>query len=161
HRPWPQPNFVPVMPSTSRSVQSSGVSSATSISRGLPLMLSLTMHLLLVASIGAPPGAGTYQGHIRRQPARRIHCTLVSVRAHARKSRGQQRRYVGPIDRRRIVCSDAPCVPCNERGAEQNDHPSDPPGCAMNDLLKNVLDAHGGLARWSEFSTVRASIVTG
>jgi hypothetical protein len=30
----------------------------------------------------------------------------------------------------------------------------------MNDLLKNVLEAHGGLARWS-FGTVRAQIVTG
>jgi hypothetical protein len=27
--------------------------------------------------------------------------------------------------------------------------------------LKNVLDAHGGLARWNQFSTARAQIVTG
>src|SRR5262249_18829547 len=31
----------------------------------------------------------------------------------------------------------------------------------MNDLLKDVLDAHGGLARWNQFSTARAQIVTG
>src|SRR5215470_11625627 len=31
----------------------------------------------------------------------------------------------------------------------------------MNDLLRNVLEAHGGLARWNKFSTVRAQIVTG
>jgi hypothetical protein len=31
----------------------------------------------------------------------------------------------------------------------------------MNDLLGNVLEAHGGLARWKQFSTVRALIVTG
>jgi hypothetical protein len=31
----------------------------------------------------------------------------------------------------------------------------------MNDLLRNVLEAHGGLARWNTFSTVRVQIVTG
>ena len=31
----------------------------------------------------------------------------------------------------------------------------------MNDLLPNALEAHGGLARWNTFSTVRAQIVTG
>ena len=31
----------------------------------------------------------------------------------------------------------------------------------MNDLLKNVLEAHGGLERWNQFGTVRAQIVTG
>jgi len=31
----------------------------------------------------------------------------------------------------------------------------------MNELLRNVLHAHGGLARWKEFNTVRAQIVTG
>src|SRR5262245_42998098 len=31
----------------------------------------------------------------------------------------------------------------------------------MSDLLRNVLEAHGGLARWNQFSTVRAQIVTG
>jgi hypothetical protein len=31
----------------------------------------------------------------------------------------------------------------------------------MNDLLSNVLQAHGGLARWNNFSTVRTQIVTG
>ena len=31
----------------------------------------------------------------------------------------------------------------------------------MNDLLRNVLEAHGGLARWNRFSTVRVQIVTG
>src|SRR5215468_8495701 len=31
----------------------------------------------------------------------------------------------------------------------------------MNDLLRNALDAHGGLARWKEFSTLRVQIVTG
>src|SRR5262245_11456831 len=31
----------------------------------------------------------------------------------------------------------------------------------MNELLNNVLEAHGGLARWHEFSTAPAQIVTG
>jgi len=31
----------------------------------------------------------------------------------------------------------------------------------MNDLLMNVLEAHGGLPRWNSFSTVRVQIVTG
>ena len=31
----------------------------------------------------------------------------------------------------------------------------------MDQLLMNVLEAHGGLARWNAFSTVRARIVTG
>src|SRR5438034_3743936 len=39
HSAAPQPNLVPVMPSTSRSTQSSGVSPSTSMLCGLPLML--------------------------------------------------------------------------------------------------------------------------
>jgi hypothetical protein len=31
----------------------------------------------------------------------------------------------------------------------------------MSDLLRNVLDAHGGLDRWNKFSTLRTQIVTG
>ena len=31
----------------------------------------------------------------------------------------------------------------------------------MNDLLKEVLDAHGGLERWNRFTTLNATIVTG
>jgi hypothetical protein len=31
----------------------------------------------------------------------------------------------------------------------------------MNDLLRNVLEAHGGLTCWNTFSTVRTQIVTG
>ena len=31
----------------------------------------------------------------------------------------------------------------------------------MDDLLRDVLEAHGGLACWNKFSTVRAQIVTG
>jgi hypothetical protein len=31
----------------------------------------------------------------------------------------------------------------------------------MNDLLKNALEAHGGLARWNKFTTLRVQIVTG
>jgi hypothetical protein len=34
-------------------------------------------------------------------------------------------------------------------------------GAAMDQLLKNVLEAHGGPTRWNEFRTVRAQIVTG
>jgi hypothetical protein len=30
----------------------------------------------------------------------------------------------------------------------------------MSDLLRNVLDAHGGLARWNQFGTVRTQIMT-
>ena len=29
------------------------------------------------------------------------------------------------------------------------------------ELLQKVLEAHGGLDRWSNFATVRATIVTG
>ena len=32
---------------------------------------------------------------------------------------------------------------------------------AMNNLLSKVLEAHGGLARWNEFSTVGVQIVAG
>src|SRR5687768_9573887 len=39
----PQPNFVPVMPSTSRSTQSSGISGGTSTSRRSPLMVIAIM----------------------------------------------------------------------------------------------------------------------
>lgn len=31
----------------------------------------------------------------------------------------------------------------------------------MNDLLQQVLDAHGGLERWNSFKTLQATIVTG
>jgi hypothetical protein len=31
----------------------------------------------------------------------------------------------------------------------------------MSDLLRHVLEAHGGLTQWSKFSTVRVQIVTG
>lgn len=31
----------------------------------------------------------------------------------------------------------------------------------MQDLLKNVLAAHGGLDRWNSFNEVRATVVTG
>src|SRR5467141_4126012 len=48
-RPAPQPNFVPVMFSTSRSAHSSGVSLATSMSPGLPFTLSLIIALLLLS----------------------------------------------------------------------------------------------------------------
>jgi hypothetical protein len=41
HSALPQPNFVPVMPSTSRSTQSSGVSPSTSTSWSAPLTLIL------------------------------------------------------------------------------------------------------------------------
>jgi len=43
HSPMPQPNFVPVIPRTSRSVQSSGISSGTSSLRGFPFTLSVIM----------------------------------------------------------------------------------------------------------------------
>jgi hypothetical protein len=43
HRPMPQPNLVPVMLSTSRSVHSNGMSSGISRSRGFPFTLSVTM----------------------------------------------------------------------------------------------------------------------
>jgi hypothetical protein len=39
HKPTPQPNFVPVMPSTSRSTQSRGVSLSTSAIWSVPLIL--------------------------------------------------------------------------------------------------------------------------
>ena len=38
HSAMPQPNFVPVMPSTSRNTQSSGVSPSTSMLCGVPLI---------------------------------------------------------------------------------------------------------------------------
>src|SRR5262245_919914 len=41
HSAWPQPNLVPVMPSTSRSTHSSGVSPSTSTSWGVPLIFNM------------------------------------------------------------------------------------------------------------------------
>ena len=38
---WPQPNLVPVMPSTSRSTHSSGVLPSTSTSWGVPLIFNM------------------------------------------------------------------------------------------------------------------------
>ena len=44
-RAWPQPNLVPVIPSTSRSTHSSGVSPSTSTSWGVPLIFNVkAMH---------------------------------------------------------------------------------------------------------------------
>src|SRR5215475_3170209 len=43
HSAMPQPNFVPVRPRWSRSVQRSGVSGATSAERALPLTLRVTI----------------------------------------------------------------------------------------------------------------------
>src|SRR5271170_5655927 len=43
HMPMPQPNFVPVRPTTSRMTQSRGVSSATSTVTGRPLMRNVIM----------------------------------------------------------------------------------------------------------------------
>ena len=56
HSAMPQPNFVPVMPSTSRSTQSSGVSPSTSTLCGIPLMLMVKamMHLLGVPDQDGP-----------------------------------------------------------------------------------------------------------
>jgi hypothetical protein len=31
----------------------------------------------------------------------------------------------------------------------------------MNELLANILDAHGGLDRWNEYQRVEATIVSG
>src|SRR5947199_5533459 len=54
HSAAPQPNFVPVMPSTSRKTQSSGVSPSTSMPCGVPLMLMVKgMYPLLVLPIVA------------------------------------------------------------------------------------------------------------
>ncbi len=47
HSAMPQPNFVPVMPSTSRKVHSSGVSSGTSTVKDFPLMLSVVLIRIL------------------------------------------------------------------------------------------------------------------
>src|SRR6516165_5500209 len=41
HSAWPQPNLVPVMPSTSRSTHSSRVSPSTSTSWGVPLIFNM------------------------------------------------------------------------------------------------------------------------
>ena len=40
HSPIPQPNFVPVSPTTSRNAQSSGISAGASTVVGFPLMVS-------------------------------------------------------------------------------------------------------------------------
>src|SRR5258708_16356858 len=61
HNAMPQPNFVPVIPSTSRSTHSSGVSSSTSTLRALPLIVrvcgmcpsSQGLHCLEAAFCGA------------------------------------------------------------------------------------------------------------
>src|SRR5438034_10578640 len=47
HRPRPQPNFVPVMPSTSRSTHKTGVSPSTSTDRFTPLTFSIGLLLVL------------------------------------------------------------------------------------------------------------------
>src|SRR4051812_12793118 len=51
HWAMPQPNLVPVMPSTSRSTQSSGVSSSTSTLWVLPLILMVKA--MLSSNVGA------------------------------------------------------------------------------------------------------------
>src|SRR6185436_12028815 len=51
HSARPQPNLVPVMPSTSRSTQRTGVSSSTSTLRGTPLTLILTA--IVTSSVSA------------------------------------------------------------------------------------------------------------
>src|SRR5678815_4980824 len=43
HKAMPQPNYVPVSPTTSRSPHTKGISGPTSTSTDLPLMLSLVM----------------------------------------------------------------------------------------------------------------------
>src|SRR6267143_1933633 len=61
HKARPQPNFVPVIPSTSRSTQSNGVSSSTSTLRALPLIVSVcgicrsSKGFLLLGWHGRPP----------------------------------------------------------------------------------------------------------
>src|SRR5258706_14210235 len=47
----PQPNLVPVMPSTSRRTQSNGVSSSTSTVRGLPLTVIVWDICLLMSLV--------------------------------------------------------------------------------------------------------------
>src|SRR5213595_3332712 len=47
HRPRPQPNFAPVMPSTSRSTHKTGVSPSTSTDRFTPLTFSIGLLLVL------------------------------------------------------------------------------------------------------------------
>src|SRR5438552_19003164 len=48
HRAMPQPNLVPVSPSSSRSVHKSGVSSGTSTSTRLPLMSRVVIPAILL-----------------------------------------------------------------------------------------------------------------
>src|SRR5438105_13409241 len=62
HNALPQPNFVPVMPSTSRNTQRSGVSPSTSTLRMLPLTLIVKAMASFLFSDGEcrsdPPKAG-------------------------------------------------------------------------------------------------------
>src|SRR5712671_2186485 len=58
----PQPNFVPVMPSTSRNTQRSGVSPSTSIVRLTPL----TLIMVAIATSGLFAGIGHPVGEIGR-----------------------------------------------------------------------------------------------
>src|SRR5258706_4584612 len=57
HKAMPQPNLVPVRPSSSRSTHSSGVSEGRSTSYCLPLMLSLVIFFLPLRQLSAPPMA--------------------------------------------------------------------------------------------------------
>src|SRR5262245_32595150 len=58
HNAIPQPNFVPVMPSTSRSTQSSGVSPSTSTPCVPPLTLMLKAMTFSLSSECDGPGSG-------------------------------------------------------------------------------------------------------
>src|SRR5437899_5475365 len=60
----PQPNFVPVMPRTSRRTQSTGMSDGTSASRFLPLIVSSIVALPAVRTASlfmAPPGRSVFR----------------------------------------------------------------------------------------------------
>src|SRR3954470_17207189 len=61
HSALPQPNLVPVMPSTSRNTQSSGVSSSTSTLCCLPLILTLKA-IVVLRSLGAGHTVGLAKG---------------------------------------------------------------------------------------------------
>src|SRR5678810_1107312 len=95
HNAWPQPNFVPVMFSTSRSVQSSGVSSVTSTSRIVPLTLSLIMALSLLR----PRLASLLGDDVLGVPVRPIHGIVLAgsllVLAVGSGCTSQRRREVG------------------------------------------------------------------
>jgi len=78
HSAIPQPNFVPVMPSTSRNTQRSGVSSSTSTVRSTPL----TLIVMAMPASGLRAREFGHYGRALALASRRLACDAVRSRSH-------------------------------------------------------------------------------